>query len=161
MSGASPSWLCCCFVTVTSAGWDMHGNASGIDDGMPLPGPAVDKAASAFLEVVEARGPSEKILLVVTGELGSAPGINRKGGRDHRGNLAPIVFAGGGLRMGQVVGGSDSKVSRPATTPISTANVNATILHTLFDVGQLRVNPGLPRELVVATVGTEPIGEIV
>ncbi|MFP6901055.1 MAG: DUF1501 domain-containing protein, partial [Opitutales bacterium] len=46
----------CGFVTVTCTGWDMHGNAFGIDDGMPILGPAVDKAASAFIEDCADRG---------------------------------------------------------------------------------------------------------
>ena len=57
----------CGFVTVTNTGWDMHGNAFGVDDGMPILGPAVDKAVSAFIEACEHRGRCEEILLVITG----------------------------------------------------------------------------------------------
>ena len=73
----------CRFVTVTSSGWDMHGNAFGIDDGMPLLGSAVDKAATAFLEDLAERGLSDRVLFVITGEFGRTPRINKKGGRDH------------------------------------------------------------------------------
>lgn len=137
----------CGFVTVTSAGWDMHGNAFGIDDGMPLLGSAVDKAASAFLEDVEARGLSEKILLVITGEFGRTPRINKKGGRDHWGNLCTLALAGGGLNMGQVVGRSDRTASTPATEPVTTNHLLGTVMGTLFDLAELRLQSGVPTEI--------------
>ncbi|MGE3805930.1 MAG: DUF1501 domain-containing protein [Gemmataceae bacterium] len=132
----------CGFVTVTSAGWDMHGNAFGIDDGMPVLGAAVDRAVSAFLEDVEQRGLSDKILLVITGEFGRTPKINNKAGRDHWGNLCTLALAGGGLKMGQVIGASDDKAGVPARDPVGAENLLGTILHTLFDAGQLRLDPG-------------------
>jgi uncharacterized protein (DUF1501 family) len=119
----------------------MHGNAFGIDDGMPVLGPAVDRAASAFIEDVEQRGLSDKILLVITGDFGRTPKINAKAGRDHWGNLCTLALAGGGLKMGQVIGASDSKVSVPANDPVDAKNLAATLLHTLFDAGQLRLQP--------------------
>ena len=94
----------CGFVTVTNHGWDMHGNAFGIDDGIPCLGPALDHAVSTFLEDLEQRGLSDQILLVVTGEMGRTPRINNKAGRDHWANICSLLLAGGGLRMGQVIG---------------------------------------------------------
>jgi len=151
----------CRFVTVTSAGWDMHGNAFGIDDGMPLLGPAVDKAASAFLEDLEERGLSEKVLFVITGEFGRTPRINKKGGRDHWGNLCTLAFVGGGLRMGQVVGRSDRTASVPASEPTSSGQVLATIMHTLCDFGEIRILPGVSDELKRIITGNQPIRELV
>jgi len=152
----------CGFVTVHSAGWDMHadGNNPGIESGMEMLGTTVDIAVSAFLEDVAARGLSEKILLVVTGDFGRTPRINKKGGRDHWAKLGTLAFAGGGLRMGQVVGESDRTASEPATTPIGPAQMMSTILHTLFDVGRLRLESGVPRELLTL-VETPPIAELV
>jgi len=147
----------CGFVTVTSAGWDMHGNAFGINDGMPLLGSAVDRAVSAFLEDVEARGLSDKILLVITGEFGRTPRINKKAGRDHWGNLCTLALAGGGLRTGQVVGASDRTASVPATEPVSPGNLMATVMHTLLDVGQLRVARGVPGDVLSAITREQPI----
>ncbi len=150
----------CGFVTVTSAGWDMHGNAFGVDDGMPILGTAVDIAASAFLEDLERLGLSEKVLLVITGEFGRTPRINKKGGRDHWGNLCTLAFAGGGLPMGQVIGASDRTASVPATTPINSAQVLATIMHSLFDLGELRVQAGLPIDILRALTETPPIPQL-
>jgi hypothetical protein len=133
----------CGFVTVQIAGWDMHSNGAsfGMDDGLPVLGAAVDKAVSAFIEDVEQRGLADKILLVITGDFGRTPKINDKGGRDHWGNLCTLALAGGGLKMGQVIGGSDSKASAPASDPLTPTHLMATILHTLFDPGQLRLQP--------------------
>jgi uncharacterized protein (DUF1501 family) len=151
----------CGFVTVTSAGWDMHGNAFGINDGMPLLGSSVDKAVSAFLEDLERRGLSDKVLLVITGEFGRTPRINKQAGRDHWGNLFTLALAGGGLRMGQVIGQSDRTASRPATDPVSVQDLMATVMHTLFDVGQLRITPGVPTEIVRAVTNGSPIPQLV
>ena len=57
----------------------------------------VDKAVSAFLSDLEARGLSEKVLLVITGDFGRTPTINKRGGRDHWAKLGTLAFAGGGL----------------------------------------------------------------
>jgi uncharacterized protein (DUF1501 family) len=151
----------CGFVTVTSAGWDMHGNAFGVNDGMPLLGPSVDKAVSAFIADLEARGLSDKVLLVITGEFGRTPRINKKGGRDHWGNLCTLAFSGGGLPMGQVIGDSDRTAGRPATEPITVQNLLGTIMHAVFDIGQLRLESSVPSEIARALTGNQPISQLV
>jgi len=147
----------CGFVTVTSAGWDMHGNAFGIDDGMPILGSAVDKAAGAFIEDLEQRGLLDRVLLVITGEFGRTPRINKKGGRDHWGKLCTLAFAGGGLSQGRVIGRSDRTASSPATEPVTSPQVLATILHTLVNVGELRLLTSIPREVTGALTDNQPI----
>lgn len=150
----------CGFVTVTSTGWDLHGNRFGVDDGMPILGTAADHAAGAFLEDIRERGLSEKVLLVITGEFGRTPKINKKGGRDHWGNLCPLVFAGGGWEMGQVIGDSDRYGAKPATDPIGLDQVAATVLHTVFDPGILRLHPDVPKEIKQAVAQANPIQEL-
>ena len=148
------------FVTVTTNFvWNMHAdvNNAGVEEGMRYMGAPLDHAVSAFLEDVEARGLSEKILLVACGEIGRTPKINAKGGRDHWGNLAPLLLAGGGLKMGQVIGHSNNDASAPQSDPVCIPNLLATILNTLFDVGDLRLTPGLPREVAQTMTGWEPI----
>src|SRR5438874_1700348 len=60
------------FVTVQSAGWDMHadGNNPGVKAGMEMLGRPLDKALSAFLEDVAQRGLADKVLVFVTGDFG-------------------------------------------------------------------------------------------
>jgi hypothetical protein len=150
----------CGFVTVTTNFvWDMHAdvNNAGVAEGLGYMGLPLDYALSAFLEDVAARGLSEQILLVVCGEMGRTPKINKNGGRDHWGNLAPLLLAGGGLRMGQVIGQSNRDAGQPQSDPVRIKNLVATVLHTLFDVGELRLVPGLPREVAQTMTGWEPI----
>jgi hypothetical protein len=150
----------CGFVTVTTNFvWDMHAdvNNAGVAEGMRYMGLPLDHAVSAFLEDVHARGLSEKILLVVCGEIGRTPRINKNGGRDHWGNLAPLLLAGGGLKMGQVIGQSNKDAGEPSSEPVRIQNLVATILHTLFDVGELRVVAGAPREVAQTMTSWQPI----
>jgi hypothetical protein len=150
----------CGFVTVTTNFvWDMHAdvNNAGVAEGMRYMGQPLDHALSVFLEDVASRGLSEKILLVACGEMGRTPKINKNGGRDHWGNLAPLLLAGGGLRMSQVIGQSSRNGGEPQSDPIRIQNLVATILHTLVDVGELRLVPGMPREIAQTMTGWEPI----
>ena len=59
--------------------------------------------------------------------------------------------------MGQVVGHSDRHASQPATERYGPANLMATIMHTLFDVGELRLQTGLPNELIRTIESGRPI----
>jgi hypothetical protein len=152
----------CGFVTINSPAWDMHDGANnpGITKGFNIWGPHLDHAVSAFNEDLHQRGLSDKIMLVITGEMGRTPRINKKGGRDHWGGLCSLLVAGGGLRMGQVIGQSDRSGGKPATEPYGPKNLMSTIMHTLFDVGVLRVTRGVPRELVSLVENEKPITEL-
>lgn len=150
------------FVTVHSAGWDMHAdnNNPGMVKGMNMLGWTVDKAVSAFLADLEARGLSEKVLLVLTGDFGRTPTINKKGGRDHWAKLGTLAFAGGGLPMGQVIGRADRRNGEPSDNPIDPSMMMGTILRTLFDFGQLRVAQGIPQEIIQHVENARPIPEL-
>lgn len=150
----------CGFITVTTNFvWDMHADKNNADvvEGMDYIGVPFDHAISAFLEDVHARGLSDKILLVCTGEMGRTPRINSRGGRDHWGGLAPLLLAGGGIPDGQVIGRSSRDVSSPATDPITIKNLVATVMHSLVDVGELRVTRGLPGDVLRAATAADPI----
>ena len=148
----------CGFVTVSDCGWDMHANENSPRNMGLLPHMTlqVDHAVSAFLEDVHARGLQDKILLVITGEMGRTPRLNNNGGRDHHANLTTLAFAGGGLRMGQVIGRSDRIASSPATERYGPPHLMATIMHTLLDVGEVRVQRELGRVANVLSEG-QPI----
>jgi uncharacterized protein (DUF1501 family) len=148
------------FVTVTTNFvWDMHAdvNNAPVGEGMGYMGVPLDHALSAYIRDVEARGMMDNILLVVCGEMGRTPRINGAGGRDHWGGLAPLMLIGGGLRMGQVIGRSSANGGEPASTPVTIQNLIATILQTVFEVGEVRLIPGLPRDIAQTMVGWEPI----
>ena len=150
------------FVTVHSAGWDMHadGNNPGIVRGMEMLGRTLDRAVSAFLVDLEQRGLSDQVLLVITGDFGRTPKVNGRGGRDHWARLGTLAFAGGGLPMGQVIGQSARNADEPTTQAVSPRELMATVMHTLFDVGQLRISSGLPRDLLQLVDGGRPIPQL-
>ncbi len=124
----------CGFVTVNFGGWDMHGQ---IKTAMNNRGPAVDRAVAAFVEDVAQRGLSERILLVVTGEFGRTPRVNKNAGRDHWAPLSTLALAGGGLKMGQIVGESNAKAEVPKSSPIGPQDLMATVF------GVLGIDPKL------------------
>lgn len=152
----------CGFVTVSDCGWDHHSNNNSPKGlgGFALLAPQVDHAVAAFIEDCRVRGLSDKILLVVTGEMGRTPRINRNGGRDHYGELTPLLVAGGGLRMGQVIGKSDGNATRAATKAYRPQHLMATIMNVLFDVGALRIQRGIPNDVATAITDGKPIREL-
>jgi uncharacterized protein (DUF1501 family) len=118
----------CGFVTLSYNGWDMHAQ---IEANMKKRAPELDRAISAFIQDVDQRGLSDRILLVITGEFGRTPKVNRNAGRDHWAPLSTLAVAGGGLRMGQVVGESAAKADVPKTKPVRPQDLMATVFHVL------------------------------
>jgi hypothetical protein len=144
------------FVTLNFGGWDMHGN---IAQGMKSLGPKVDQAVAAFLDDLRERGLNEEVLLVITGEFGRTPRINGGAGRDHWAPLSTLALAGGGLKMGQVVGESNAKAEMPKSTPISPQDLMATVFHVLgvpLDL-QYRDPTGRPMSMIS---GGKPIADL-
>jgi len=148
------------FVTVTTNFvWDFHSdkNNAGAAEGMDYCGIPFDHAVSAFLDDVHERGLSDRILLVCCGEMGRTPKLQNNGGRNHWGRLAPLMLAGGGLRMGQVIGQSSPDAGEPASDPVTTENLIGTIMHTLLDVGEVRLMENLPRDVHRVVTSAIPI----
>jgi len=153
----------CGFVTVViNFVWDMHadGNNAPPAEALPYVGAPFDHAVSTLIEDLEWRGLSDQILLVCCGEMGRTPRVNQGGGRDHWPSLGPLLLSGGGLRMGQVIGRSTADGGRPASDPVHLQNLYATIMHSLFDVGQVRLMRGLGNDVIrMITEGT-PIRQL-
>ncbi|NNE90628.1 MAG: DUF1501 domain-containing protein [Verrucomicrobiales bacterium] len=151
----------CGFVTVHAsyAGvWDFHADGNNLSprEGMEALGPAFDHAVAALIEDIEARGLQDKILLVVSGEMGRNPKVNKRGGRDHWSRLAPLMLYGGGYEPGQVIGASDKPGGEPATESFTPGHLISTILRTVFDAGKLRIDADTP-PAVTELIGHEPI----
>lgn len=140
--------------------WDMHadGNNLNMIDGMEAVGTSFDHAVAAFIQDIEARGLQDKILLVATGEMGRTPRLNKGGGRDHWGKLAPLLLYGGGLRGGQVIGQSTRDGGEPISDAVGPRHLIASILRSLFHHGQLRLVPSLGP--VSRLADHEPIPEL-
>jgi hypothetical protein len=142
----------CGYVTIHAsyAGvWDMHadGNNLNMTDGMEAVGLSFDHAVAAFIRDCEARGLSDKILLVCCGEMGRTPKINKRGGRDHWARLAPLILYGGGMGGGRVIGQSDRQGGEPNSKAYNPGHLISTILRTMIDPGQLRLLSGIPQEI--------------
>ena len=142
--------------------WDCHadGGALGttLDDYRDILCPMFDRAYSALLDDLAERGLLDTTLVVAMGEFGRTPRLNPRGGRDHWPGVWSILFAGGGVAGGQIVGSSDRIGSEPRDRPVTPAEVAATIYHAL-SIENRTLIPGLegrPTPLVAAA----PIAEL-
>ncbi|WP_250847136.1 DUF1501 domain-containing protein [Aquisphaera insulae] len=113
--------------------WDCHGAApfSTLDDYAGNLLPTLDRALSALLDDLGARGLLDTTMVVATGEFGRTPRLNGAGGRDHWPGVWSALAAGGGIRGGTVVGASDAIASMPADRPVAPQELLATIGHGL------------------------------
>ncbi|MFO0799115.1 MAG: DUF1501 domain-containing protein [Gemmataceae bacterium] len=110
--------------------WDTHWNnfTAHKDDLVP----PFDRAFHALMTDLDRTGKLDETLVVVAAEFGRTPRITRSNaGREHHPDCFSVVFAGGGVKGGQVVGASDRIAARPATQPITPADFTATIYHLL------------------------------
>jgi Protein of unknown function (DUF1501) len=137
-------------------GWDVHG--------ADLPGlarmeaplcPRLDQGLSALLEDLHQRGMLESTLVVVTGEFGRTPQVNKYGGRDHWPACFSVLLAGGGVPAGAVVGASDTTGAYPAHRAVSVPELAATLYRLLgIDTNaDLRIRPFIGDAL--------PVGELI
>jgi len=135
-------------VTVAYGFWDTHGqNFKSLRNQLPL----FDTGVSALVEDIYARGLDEDCTVVVWGEFGRTPKINKDAGRDHWARVNFALMSGGGMRTGQVIGSTDSAAAEAKDDPIPYPNVLATVYKNLgldphamvYDVSN-RPNPILP-----------------
>ena len=134
----------CSFVTVvmenphiegTFYNWDTHAvNHDNFKD-MSLRLPRYDQAITALVEDLHARGLTDKVMLVVTGEFGRSPKISqnndpKKGmryGREHWPRAMSVLMCGGGMRHGQVVGSTNARGENPHTRSLTPNDMWATV----------------------------------
>ena len=109
--------------------WDTHSdNFPRLKDKL-LPG--IDNGVSALIDDLEERSMLDDVLIVVVGEFGRTPNINKNPGRDHWASGYSGIFIGGGVRGGQVIGKSDKHAGHPETTPYHPNDIGATVYSTL------------------------------
>jgi uncharacterized protein (DUF1501 family) len=147
------------FDTIT---WDCHADGGALpttlDDYRDILCPMFDRAYTALLDDLAERGLLETTLVVAMGEFGRTPLLNPRGGRDHWPGVWSILFAGGGVPAGQIVGSSDRIGSEPRDRPVTPAEVAATIYRVL-GIANRTLIPGLegqPTPLISAS----PIAEL-
>jgi hypothetical protein len=112
--------------------------------------PPFDRGFSALLEDLDERGLLDETLVVCLGEFGRSPQINAAAGREHWAACNSVVFAGAGVRGGQVHGASDRHAAYPVTPPIAPDDLAATIYHALGIDPQTEIRDPLGRPLRLA-----------
>jgi uncharacterized protein (DUF1501 family) len=115
--------------------WDDHiqnaGRPGHFGDFMRRRLPYMDEALSALIEDIFDRGLDKRILVVVVGEFGRTPRLSHNSfgtGRDHWPQAYSALVSGGGLKMGQVIGATNSKAEYPTERPYSPQD----LLHTVY-----------------------------
>lgn len=109
--------------------WDNHGNIFPTLKDRLLP--PLDQGVAALLDDLEQRGLLESTLVMMLGEFGRTPKINKDRGRDHWGPCFFGLFAGAGVCPGQIIGRSDEQGAYPATRPYSPLDIGATVYRIL------------------------------
>jgi hypothetical protein len=122
-------------VTLRAGGWDHHGNVVSSRGGTIFVSlrsalPLLDRSIHALVTDLHERGLDKEVLVLVWGEFGRTPKISQNG-RDHWPETGFALFAGGGLRTGQVVGQTDSRGERPKNRAVGAQNVLGTVYHAL------------------------------
>ena len=147
------------YVTVQAGGgWDTHGNNFAELKNRLLP--AFDRAVAALVDDLYVRGLQDEVLVMAMGEFGRTPRINPQAGRDHWPGAMSVLFAGGGLQMGQAIGTTDSKAEYPTSKPYTPGCVLSTMYHTLgIDHHHVFYDQGR-RPLPVLNEG-QPIAELI
>ena len=139
-------------VTLAYGRWDWHGRPHGTNfenarDHLPL----FDQGLTALLDDLHERGLDEDVSVVVWGEFGRTPVINKNGGRDHWPQVGCAMLAGGGMKTGQVIGSTNRLGEFPKDRPVHFQEVFATLYQNLgIDVSRTTIPDvgGRPQFLV-------------
>ncbi len=117
----------CRFVGVDHGSWDTHFTQfpSLVNDLMPH----ADMAFSALVTDLDQRGLLDSTLVVMMGEMGRTPRINKDAGRDHWSMAQSVLFAGGGVQPGRLIGATDKHCAYPTTEPFGVEDIIHTVFH--------------------------------
>ena len=150
-------------VTLNFSRWDWHGTADLFNFKRAKEDfPMLDKGLSALFTDLHARGLDKDVAVVVWGEFGRTPRLNKLNSRDHWPGASFALMAGGGMRTGQVIGATDREAGYPTERPVKFQEVFATLYHCIgLDPTNttVRDHQGRPHYLVDA--GNKPISELV
>jgi uncharacterized protein (DUF1501 family) len=135
-------------VTMSWGGWDTHSNNF---TSLRRQLPNMDRGLSALLSDMSERGLDKDVTVIVWGEFGRTPRVNTSAGRDHWPQVMQALLAGGGMRLGQVIGSTTKNAEYAKDRPVHFQEVFATLYHNLgIDVRstQLTDTAGRPQYLV-------------
>ncbi|MDA0921560.1 MAG: DUF1501 domain-containing protein, partial [Planctomycetota bacterium] len=115
-------------VTVAYGFWDTHGNNfKHLKQHLPT----FDAGIATLIEDIHDRGLAEDLSVVVWGEFGRTPKINKDAGRDHWAPVQSALLSGGGMQVGQVIGSTDKTAAQAEIRPIDYRDILATVYHNL------------------------------
>lgn len=117
----------CRFIGIEHGSWDTHFDNFTSHEKTLVP--PTDRALFALLNDLDERGMLDETLVVMMGEMGRTPRINKDAGRDHWSQCQTVILAGGGIKRGAVVGASDETASYPVTQPYGIHDLLRTIFH--------------------------------
>lgn len=147
------------FVTLAYGFWDYHGNNFG---NARADLPMLDQALSALIEDLHERGLDKDVSVIAWGEFGRSPTINKDAGRDHWPRANCAIVAGGGMKMGQVIGATDRLGGEPSERPVLFGEVFATLYHCLgVDVNKVTIPDLTGRPQYLVPDGCQPMRELV
>ncbi len=118
---AGVSYITC----LSGGGWDTHANNFSRLKKETLP--RYDRAIAALVDDIYERGLDQQVMVMVFGEFGRTPRINKDAGRDHWPGAMSMLLAGGGLKVGQMIGETDSQAAYPISKPYTPGNVLSTM----------------------------------
>jgi len=122
----------------------------------------LDKAITALVDDLHQRGLDKDVSVLVWGEFGRTPVISAKTGRDHWPRVAMALLAGGGMKMGQVIGSTDRLGGEADSRPVTFSEVFATLYHNLgIDVNTATIKDSRGRPHYLVESQTQPIRELV
>lgn len=140
-----------------NATWDTHGgNFTKLKHELL---PQLDLAVPSLLNDLEARGLLDRTLVAVMGEFGRTPFVNGGSGRDHWNGCYSLLLAGGGLKRGYVHGASDRTTASPSASPLTPADLIATIYTCLGIDPRMEIHDRLGRPIALAPWG-QVVGEL-
>jgi uncharacterized protein (DUF1501 family) len=145
------------FVQVNRGGFDMH---AGIFQAMRNQGNVMDPALAALIGDLAASGQLEKTMVLVLSEFGRTPVINTGGGRDHHAKCFSCLFAGGGIKGGQVIGSSDADGMEPKERPVAVPDLHASLCHALGVDFTKEMTTPLGRPMKLVKEGAKPVAEL-
>jgi hypothetical protein len=123
-------------VTMNFTRWDWHGPDGKNFVQARKDFPRLDAGVSSLVEDLYARGLDKDVTVIVWGEFGRTPRINKQAGRDHWPQLSCALMAGGGMKVGQVIGASDAQAGRATKRPVTHQEIFATIYKNMGLDGQ-------------------------
>lgn len=151
---------------LVSGAWgyfDHHGDHvvwKGIEKGLKPLLPRVDQALATLVLDLEARGLLDQTLIVMMGEFGRSPTINREAGREHWANVMSLVLAGGGLKHGQVIGATDRRGDSILERKVTPQDLAATVFTHLGIDPQAHWISGQGRPTPIVVEGGRAIAEL-